>query len=73
MENKMEVTDELNEESLKERFDKMVDSLVRERSWTPRKARRYLNSEARRSVKKMMKHRTKNKIDTSDITAEAVE
>lgn len=58
----------LPEESFKQRYDRMVHELVCERHWTPRKARRYLDSIAKRNVKKTIKRgKSMPKTDTSDI------
>lgn len=57
-----------SEESLEERYNKMVNDLVSNNGFSPRKARRYLDSMAKRNMKKFMKQsNTRTKIDTSDI------
>ena len=41
-----------NEETVEERFNKMVHQLMGERGWSPRKATRYLNAIARKNIEK---------------------
>ena len=49
--------EEKKEETPEERFKRMVTELVHTRSWSPRKATRYLNSIARRNIKKQIPKR----------------
>ena len=59
---------DMSEESLEERYNKMVNDLVSNNGFSPRKARRYLDSMAKRNMKKFMKqNNSQTKIDTSDI------
>jgi polyhydroxyalkanoate synthesis regulator phasin len=59
------------EESLEQRYNKMVHDLVCKNHWAPRKARRFLDCMARREAKKSHKlGKTMPKVDVSDITEE---
>lgn len=44
-----------DEETVEERFNKMVAQLMGERGWSPRKATRYLNAIARRNIEKQVR------------------
>ena len=77
-----EITTEMNPEEeakLEDRYKQMVWDLVENHGFSPRKARRYLESQARRATKKIIRQgrvrqeqlRREGKIvDTSDITAQ---
>lgn len=47
--------EEQDDETVEQRFAKMVQSLQGQYGWSPRKATRYLNAIARRSVRKQMR------------------
>lgn len=51
-----------DEETVEERFNKMVRQLMGERGWSPRKATRYLNAIARRNIEKQFKNQGNKKI-----------
>lgn len=44
-----------NEDNLGERWNKMVLEVQKQYGWSPRKARRYLESVSRRNFKKVLK------------------
>jgi len=69
----------INNEKIQERWDSMVWDLQNQHGWSPRKAKRYLDSIAKRQVKKVMKgqHRhmrfsQNQSMETTDQTTEPV-
>jgi polyhydroxyalkanoate synthesis regulator phasin len=54
-----EIQDSSEESELQDRYNKRVDDLVARGGYSPRKARRYLDSIAKKEVKKFLKKRGK--------------
>lgn len=46
-----------DEESLQKRYDTMISELQSQNGWSPRKCKRYLDSIARKRLKKVLKRK----------------
>lgn len=54
-----ETTEDNGEKAFSEGYKKALDDLVQNRGYSPRKARRYLDSIAKKNIRKFMKGKSK--------------
>ena len=57
-EHSLDQLESMSEEDIQGRYDKMVQQIQSEWGWSPRKAKRYLDSIARKRMKKFLKRKS---------------